>query len=392
VESSEFTSNKVQPQSKEVLIGQGGACDLYRIMIHNKFHVVKRLKTENRDSPNYIEALRNEFEIGFQLDHPNIVRYLKYEEDPQNILIEFIDGVTLSDVIEKQLITLSNDVKKKIVLQLCSTIEYLHSKQIYHLDLKPDNLMITLRGKNLKLIDFGHAMTDSDNSTLGGTKGFSPPEQSENTFTTTNDIYSIGKVIEFIFKNEPIKELSKWNPIFSKCQVENPKERYDSITDLITSIESMEQGNTSKKRLIVLTLSISLLITVAAFVIYPYINNSSVNSNSESINSEEKFISNPDPVVETHSKAVFTTPDSIYCSELGLSLYHTFIGQYAASDQSVQTGSELQTKITDSIQSEWFNYSAKFEPSSIAYNKAYDQYTKYFTESQMKIMEHLYSK
>jgi len=402
VQPSEFTSNKSESPSNPVLIGHGGTCELYRIMIHNKFHVLKRLKKEHKNSPHYIESLSREFAIGFQLDYPNIVRYLKYDSDVdgQFILMEFIDGATVTEVINKHIISLSVDTKKNIVLQLCSAIEYLHSKQIYHLDLKPGNLLITFRGKNLKLIDFGHAVSDGDINVIGGTKTFMPPEQSENKYNTTNDIYSIGKIIEFLFSNEQEKDKSIWLPIIQKCLAIEPNNRYQSVSNLVEAIETKKESKKTIYYASTFILVLLILTFVWKFSLTTEKNEQQTKVNSNEHKKDSKISSQKEtvkPITELSNVVIaskklpaFTQSDSLYCTRLGLSLFKSFTKAYDKSDKSMKTGSAIQTQITDSIQTEWFSFSSKYSPESKEYNKAYDSYFPNFTLSQKKIMEYLY--
>lgn len=404
MESSEFITDKSETNSRPVLIGRGGTCDLYRVMIYNKFHVLKQLKSQHVNSPQHIESLRREFEIGFQLDHPNIIRYLKYDSNNENpsILLEFIDGTNLSDAITKHTIALPEESKKKIIIQLCSAIDYLHSKQIYHLDLKPGNLMITFRGKNLKLIDFGHAATDGDNSIMGGTKDFMPPEQSSNKFGVSNDVYAIGKIIEFLYSKEPEKTKVKWMSIITKCLAKEASNRYESIPDLLKSIEQLDEKRYRRPVLLGSIVLISLILVVYALVpdssIKQTINSTdsnkpvkhstsspSIDPNNNNEKEETKRLSASDKVNDSH-----TNVDIIYCSSLGKSLYTSFLVKYNQSDKSIKSGSQIQTFVTDSIQDAWFKYSSKFEPESKEYKSAYDNYYPNFTASQSKIMEYLY--
>ncbi|MEN9973916.1 MAG: hypothetical protein RIS20_2263 [Bacteroidota bacterium] len=403
MKSSEFISNSNEVNSPPVIIGRGGTCELWRIMIHNKFHVIKRLKHEYVDSPIHIESLRREFETGFQLDHPNIIRYLKYDTDSESptILLEFIDGTNLFEAIIKQTIALPDESKKKIIAQLCSAVDYLHSKQIYHLDLKPGNLMITFRGKNLKLIDFGHAASDGDTSVMGGTKEFMPPEQLSNKFGVSNDVYAIGKIIEFLYSNEPENVSIKWIPIIKKCLAEDPTERYDSVPGLLKAIDLKDKKNYTKSILFSSIALVAIILVIYALVpdssskqtakatdtskpITPSLSSASIDlDNKQKEETKRESISN-------EVKDSYTSVDISYCTSLGKSLYTSFLVKYNQSDKSIKTGSQIQTAVTDSIQSAWFKYSSKFEPESKEYKSAYDNYYPNFTASQSKIMEYLY--
>jgi len=403
VESSEFISNKNESNTLSVLIGSGGTCELWRTMIHNKFHVIKQLRQEYKGTPQHIESLRREFEIGFQLDHTNIIRYLEYNsnsEDP-SILLEFIDGVNLSNAINKHTIALSVEVKKRILTQLCSAVEYLHSKQIYHLDLKPSNLMITFRGKNLKLIDFGHSVSDGDLSIMGGTKEFMPPEQLSNKYGVGNDVYAVGKIIEFLFSNEPQNLINNWTPIIKKCLQEDVNDRYETISELLEVIEQKDKKNYTKRILFSAVMLVAIILIIYSIVpessneqiikatdtnkaiIPTLLSSKDLNNNSDQVETQHESITNK-------SRQTFTRTDSIHCASLGASLYTSFLIKYNESDKSIKSGSRIQTKVTDSIQNAWFEYSSKFEPESKEYRKAYDNYFLNFTTSQSKIMGFLY--
>lgn len=404
MKSSEFISNSNEVNSPPVIIGRGGTCELWRIMIHNKFHVLKQLKPEHVDSPAHIESLRREFETGFQLDHPNIIRYLKYDTESESptILLEFIDGTNLYDAINKQTIALPDESKKIIISQLCSAVDYLHSKQIYHLDLKPENLMITFRGKNLKLIDFGHAVSDGDTRVIGGTKDFMPPEQSNNKFGVSNDVYAIGKIIEFLYSNEPEKIRVKWMPIIKKCLAEDVSHRYDSVPELMKVIEQRDTKNYTKSILFSSIALVAIILVIYALVpdspIKQTINSThsnkpakhSTSSPSIDLNNKSENAETKPKTIPNEDKDSFTKVNISYCSSLGKSLYTSFLVKYNQSDKTIKTGSQIQTAVTDSIQDAWFKYSSKFEPESKEYKSAYDNYYPNFTASQSKIMEFLY--
>lgn len=402
MESSEFIRNNQEHQAQPTIIGSGGTCELYRVMIHNKFHVLKKLKEEHNNSPQYIESLRREFEIGFQLEHPNIVRYLEYDsnKEDQSILLEFIDGSTLANVVNQGTISLNTDQKKNIVLQLCNVIEYLHSKQTYHLDLKPENILITFRGKNLKLIDFGHSMTDGNIRKVGGTSAYMQPDQKDDLFDASDDIYAIGKTIEYLFFDELEKEKTFWNPVINKCLGIEKEEKFKSVQELTDYISLPTKALRNK---VLLYGSIATVtIAVAVYIILSSIQNKTYSKQPSSYFTQTDLVDTstttvaPILKVENEQKTQNEVPlsldvsDSVYCASLGQSLYTSFVKAYNESDQTIKTGSSLQTQITDSIQAEWFKFSSKYNIESNSYKYAYNNYYPNFTNSQQRIMELLY--
>ena len=100
----------------------------------------------------------------YKYRHPNIPNFLGiYESDKKfGIVIEYIDGITLNKLIyyeKTNKINITLLQKLDYLLQLANVIEYLHSNNLMHRDLKTENIMIDHNG-NLKLIDFGIALND----------------------------------------------------------------------------------------------------------------------------------------------------------------------------------------------------------------------------------------
>ena len=128
---------------------------------YGKRFMLKCLKNDFLYTPVYRQALAKEFEIGQQLEHPNICRTIDLEKVDNLgtvVVMEYIDGDNLEQLIKKN--ALSAELARKIAGQLMDALEYMHNKQMIHRDLKPSNIMITHNGQNVKLIDFG--LSDSD--------------------------------------------------------------------------------------------------------------------------------------------------------------------------------------------------------------------------------------
>lgn len=112
-----------------------------------------------------ISAKRN-FKRGYddmsRLSHPNIVKVYDYFAmgDIPCFAMEYIEGYNLRELVERKG-CLSEKDAKGIILTICKTIKYCHEKSVLHGDLKPNNVMITPKGK-VKLIDFGGAYHCSD--------------------------------------------------------------------------------------------------------------------------------------------------------------------------------------------------------------------------------------
>lgn len=184
---------------EELYASPNGYTRLFRCERLGKLHILKALQTNYIGQDFYEQALKKEFNMGFQLDHPHICRTLSWEYVEglgYCIVLEYIDGETLQNVIESN--KLNPQFARKIIAELCSALEYLHKKQIVHRDLKPSNILITHNGDNVKLIDF--SLADADDSLLlklpAGTRRYLAPETLEDVpLDCRADIYSLGIII-----------------------------------------------------------------------------------------------------------------------------------------------------------------------------------------------------
>lgn len=147
---------------------------------------------------------------------------LVYYVDENFVIEEFIDGQPLDK---------AETIPEVCYEQLCNAVNFLHThfkQPIIHRDIKPSNIMIDKDGK-VKLIDFDIAREysgekESDTQHLG-TIGYAPPEQFGFAQTDVqSDIYSLGKVLEYLGGD---------NKICEKACALDPKDRYASVEELL---------------------------------------------------------------------------------------------------------------------------------------------------------------
>ena len=230
MESSQFTSQQSRFESIEQLDTQGATCDTFRVKLYGKLHFLKRLRPEYVGDIRYQEVLRKEFETGYQLEHPNLVRYISLDAD--SILMEYVDGETLTQRLATHPDYFKNRKNAdRFVRQLLDAISYLHSHQVLHLDLKPDNILLTRINDDVKLIDLGFCYTDAFEDTIGHTKAYAAPEQfAGGMVDARTDIYAVGKILERL-PNHRI-----YNKVIARCTAIEPAERYQSIEGILSDI------------------------------------------------------------------------------------------------------------------------------------------------------------
>jgi hypothetical protein len=117
------------------------------------------------------------------LNEPHIVSVLDFEVTSSEALLimENVDGPTLSDLLEESTELLDLDTIAAIITDVAAALEYAHENQVLHLDIKPDNILIDHKG-NVKVTDVGLSElsgTVGFSEPQGGTIGYMPPEQIE---------------------------------------------------------------------------------------------------------------------------------------------------------------------------------------------------------------------
>ena len=231
MESSQFSNTQPRFESIEPIDTNGATCDTFCVKLYGKLHFLKRLKAEYSGDIRYQEAQRKEYETGYRLEHPNLVRYISLTDD--GILMEYVDGETLTDRLAKHPEYFNKQNIEKFLHQLLDAVSYLHSHQVLHLDLKPDNIMLTRINSDVKLTDLGCCYTDTFTDTQGRTNAFAAPEQlSGSNVDERTDIYAIGKILQLL-PNHHI-----YNKVIARCIAEKPQNRYQSIDELKKNISS----------------------------------------------------------------------------------------------------------------------------------------------------------
>lgn len=217
------------PQGELELLSrsQNGVFILYRCQSEGRYYVLKALQPDYRGQQVYEEMLRKEYEIGAALKHPNIREYYDLFEHPllgNCIRMEWVDGSPLAaDAV------LPKSVRRRLLSQLLDAVAYMHLHQVIHRDLKPDNILVTRNGQNVKLIDF--SLADSDSYSIlkasAGTPLYASPEQLEGRKgDCRSDIYSLGVILSEFAENK------RQRAVVAKCLRARSEQRYGCVEEL----------------------------------------------------------------------------------------------------------------------------------------------------------------
>lgn len=183
------------------------------------------------------------------------------ENGTSYMVMPFVEGVTLQSMVEKNG-PMDYEMAVNYIVQVCEALSYIHSKNILHRDVTPDNIIVTPSQK-IVLIDFGSARKFVDNKTQRHTtivkKGYAPLEQYSATSRkgAYTDLYSLGAVFYYILTGEkpmdatervleimrePIdinpKIPEQINAIIMKAMEMDSTNRYQSATELMDDIFS----------------------------------------------------------------------------------------------------------------------------------------------------------
>ena len=197
--------------------------DVYTVRKHGKWVMLKALKKEYADKPEYREMLENEFDTRYNLAHPNIVMVNDLEEVPGvglAIITDDVYGYSLRRLIDEKRLT--PKIVHRLQTQLLDAMEYIQENHIVHSPITPETIIFTEYNENLKLINVGYAQKSS----------ITPLDSCE-------DIRSYGKVLNEVLDHLPTS-LPRLKRIANKCDCDSPA--YHSITDLQLAVEKRNSG------------------------------------------------------------------------------------------------------------------------------------------------------
>ncbi|MEP6636268.1 MAG: serine/threonine-protein kinase, partial [Acidobacteriota bacterium] len=227
------------------------------------------------------------------LNHPNIlvIHEIGESKDAHYIVSEFIEGITLREVLTQSQISVREVLD--VSIQIASALSAAHGAHLVHRDIKPENVMVRPDGY-VKVLDFGLAkLVEQNKSVLGleesgarqgqtakgvilGTVNYMSPEQAKGEeLDERTDIFSLGAVIyEMVAEKTPFAgesmsdtfaNLINAEPqslsssasnvpdglqrIISKTLRKNKDERYQTMRDLLADLKDLRENLTWEEKL-----------------------------------------------------------------------------------------------------------------------------------------------
>lgn len=202
-------------------------------------YALKVVPIDGSQDNKFLDQAQHEFRVGQLLDHPNLIKVYALElvkdwlfrTRKVQLLIEYVNGKTLDTAPRLRIPQLL-----QIFVQIASGLVQMHRRNVYHADLKPNNIMVSKAG-DVKVIDFGLAWIRGEpKDRVQGTPEYMAPETHKHKMVNERtDIYNFGATMyRMLTWRHPPSTLSAedggmpidakmWQKLFKPVQEFNPK-------------------------------------------------------------------------------------------------------------------------------------------------------------------------
>lgn len=223
--------------------GQFSTVYLSKHKFLESYRAIKRIPKQN----SHTDSLLKEATLLKSFEHPGIPIIYDIEEDESYFYLieEYIEGETLEEFLLQQS-HISQYTFMDLSLQLCNIFAYLHTRTpspILYLDLKPEHIIVC--GMKLKLIDFNVATSLANLGNicnLFGNEDFSAPELFSGSLPNlSSDIYSIGKIMQYLSSYLDLSLSPKFQQIIKKAAHADPARRFETVDELASAINQQKK-------------------------------------------------------------------------------------------------------------------------------------------------------
>jgi len=263
-------------QRYEILqvLGRGGMGAVYKARDREVDRVValKVIRPELAGNSAMLDRFKQELVLSHQVTHKNVIRIydLGEADGVKFITMEYVEGSDLRSIIQEKK-TFPPAEAVEVMLQVCRALEAVHAVGVIHRDLKPQNIMRDKQGRVL-VMDFGLArLIESNGMTqtgaLVGTMEYMSPEQAlGSSLDHRSDLFTLGLIfyelltgkmpfhadsaLASLIKRTQERAISVTQHdrnipaslanIVARCMERDPKQRYQSTTDLLRDLEAWQ--------------------------------------------------------------------------------------------------------------------------------------------------------
>jgi eukaryotic-like serine/threonine-protein kinase len=231
-------------------LGHGGMATVY--LAHDtkldREVAIKLLADNFAGDDDIRKRFSREARLAAKLDHPNVVQVFDVgeEEGRPYIVMEYVEGGTVSDRLNRRRRSLATNEALQLLSQLCDGLGHAHAKKLVHRDIKPQNLLVRESDGCLKITDFGIARAAEETTRLTrpgkviGTDRYMAPEQLvDGKITPAADVYACGVVADEILPDARPPELRE---IVERCMRPEPDDRFTDARALGEALAAVE-GN-----------------------------------------------------------------------------------------------------------------------------------------------------
>jgi serine/threonine-protein kinase len=259
-------------------LGEGGFGCVYAAteLRLNMRVAIKELRAELAGHREMLERFVNEARAIAALNNPHIVRVLSYDQEGTHhyIILEFMDGGSLTDLIKKRGRLMPAEAAW-ITQAVCDGLAAAHRMGIVHRDIKPSNILLMKDGQTVKISDFGIAHVPQEvagqagltrtGMSMGTAWHMSPEQARGQKVDARGDLYAVGVMLyemaagysyleftsDFLadvekLKTEPPRPLPGDVPtglrqIIAKALAKDPAQRYQSAEEMSAALRTFIQ-------------------------------------------------------------------------------------------------------------------------------------------------------
>lgn len=220
--------------------------DVYTAKKHGKWLMLKTLKPAYKDDPRFQAMIEKEFDVRYNLAHPNIIMINDFEEVPglgMCIITDDVYGESLQKLIDTGKV--DEEIVGKVVTNLVQALEYIQTNHIVHHPLTAGRVIFTENIRNLKVIDVGfdqkHHLTPAD---------------------AREDIYNFGVILKKTLDAVPGGGDPSLRKIADRCMAGDESRRYRDVQ----ALKSALNNNSNNKLYVTVIIFLVIMVAVLAWL------------------------------------------------------------------------------------------------------------------------------